>query len=156
MNKNQFRKILKRAIEEKALQYLLGKRRNKGKEIKYSCLRMAEYLLPQKDIITISEKQYIFSIRNRMVQIENNFPEKKIEKLCRCGLKEDMKHIYYCKILNSEEPKTEYEEIFKNDIRNQILVLRRFSENMENSLSHGILKIVDPLYYSSSAAMEIN
>ena len=48
------------------------------------------------------------------------------------------------------------EEIFKNDIRNQILVLRRFSENMENSLSHGIQKIVDPLYYSSSAAMEIN
>ena len=146
---------MKRAINEKALEYLLGKRKTKGKEIQYSSLRMAEYLLPQKDILSISEKQYIFSIRNRMIQIENNFLGKNDEKLCRCGQKEDMKHIYYCKNLNSEEVKIKYEEIFEDNIEKQIIVLRRFRKNLENSLNHGIQNMVDPLY-SNCTAMEIN
>ena len=90
-----------------------------------------------------------------MIEIEYNFPEKNKEKLCRCGYKEDMKHIYYCKNLNSEDAKIQYEEIFENNIENQMIVFRTFRNNFENSLSHGILDIVDPLYCNSSA-METN
>ena len=57
-----------------------------------------------------------------MIQIENNFLGKNDEKLCRCGQKEDMKHIYYCKNWNSEEVKINYEEIFEDNIEKQIIV----------------------------------
>ena len=91
MSKNQFRNILKKSIKEKALHYLIDKRGSKGKEIEYSRLKMAEYLLPQDENISISDQQYIFSMRNRMVQIGYNFPEKEIENFCKCGETENMK-----------------------------------------------------------------
>ena len=69
MSKEQFRKILKKSIAEKALQYLINKRGSKGQEIEYSRLKMAEDLLPQDENISILDQQYIFSMRNRMVQI---------------------------------------------------------------------------------------
>ena len=98
MRKNQFQNILKRATNEKALEYLLERRGSKGKEIKYLSLKMSEYLLPQKnENLSITEKQYIFAIRNRMIDIEFNFPKNKIsKKLCCCGEVENMKHIYSC------------------------------------------------------------
>ena len=54
---------------------------------------MAEYLLPNEEF-SISEKRDIFSIRNRMINIENNFRVNDIRKTCICGGIEDMKHIY--------------------------------------------------------------
>ena len=53
MTKNQFRRILKKAIKEKAFKYLIDKRGSKGKEIEYLRLKMAEYLLPQDENISI-------------------------------------------------------------------------------------------------------
>ena len=70
---------------------------SKGKEIKYSCLRMTEYLLPN-DYLSISEKRQNFSIRNGMVNIENNFKAKINRSACLCGQIEDMKHIHNCEI----------------------------------------------------------
>ena len=67
---NQLKNILEKSIKRKSFEYLMGKIGSKGKEIRYSCLRMAEYLLPN-DYLSISEKMQIFSIRNRMVNIEN-------------------------------------------------------------------------------------
>ena len=152
MSKIQFKTLLKKSIEEKALQYLIDKKGSKGKEIQYSSLRMAEYLLPQNENLSIIEQQYIFSIRNRMVQIESNFPNKKIEKICICQEKEDMKHIYYCTKLNSEEVKETFEKIFEENVKQQKIVMERFRKNMEKRDCHGILN-VDPLF---STVMEIN
>ena len=56
---------------------MLNKRGSKGKEMQYSSLKMAEYLLPQNENLSITDQQYIFSIRNRMVQTEYIFPKKK-------------------------------------------------------------------------------
>ena len=52
------------------------------------------YLLPNNQALSISEKQYIFAIRNRMVQIEINFPKNETGKKCICGDTMTMKHIY--------------------------------------------------------------
>ena len=95
MRKSQFRRILKNSINKKALEYLLEKRGTKGKEIEYGSLKMQDYLLPQKkENISISEKQYIFAIRNRMIEIDFNFPKKqRSEKLCVCGEQANMKHM---------------------------------------------------------------
>ena len=93
MSTSKFKKILENSIKIRSFKYLIGLRGSKGKEINYSSLKMAEYLLPNEEF-SISEKRRIFSIRNRMVNIENSFRGKKIRKTCPCGQIEDMKHIY--------------------------------------------------------------
>ena len=130
MKKNQFGKILKKSINEKSVQYLLEKRKSKGKETNYYRLKMSEYLLPQKnENLSIADKQYIFAIRNRMIDIEFNFPKNKISKrLCCCGELENMNHIYSCKMLNQESIKTSFEEIFNDDIRKQKIIYERFKD----------------------------
>ena len=45
MSKNKFCKIIKKAIQETALQYLIRKLGSKGHEITYKELKMADYLL---------------------------------------------------------------------------------------------------------------
>ena len=156
MTKSQFTKILKNSINRKALEYLLTKRGSKGKEIEYTSLKMQEYLLPQrKENMLISEKQYIFAIRNRMIKIDFNFPEKqKSEKLCVCGEQENMKHIYTCNVLNKENIRIPYEQIFENDVKKQKIIAERFRNNLERSYQ-GIL-YVDPLHNDKYAVMEIN
>ena len=71
--KNKFSGIIQKAIQIKAFEYLLSKQGSKGQEIKYTELKMAEYLLPSYENITIEEQRNIFSIRNRMVPIPSNF-----------------------------------------------------------------------------------
>ena len=46
MTKSQFLKKIKSQISKKAFEYLINKRKRKGKEIEYTQLEMAEYLLP--------------------------------------------------------------------------------------------------------------
>ena len=75
-----------------------------------------EYLLPN-DYLSISEKREIFSIRNRMVNIENNFPLKINRSNCSCGQIEDMKHIYICKFYEKEEKDIPYEKIYEDDVK---------------------------------------
>ena len=84
--------------------YLTEKQMKKGKEITYSKIEMAEYLLPDSNLST-EQKRRLFSIRNKMVDISDNFSSREIETFCYCGEREMMSHIYYCKLLcenNSE------------------------------------------------------
>ena len=47
-----------------------------------------------------------------MTDIPTNFPKPETEYMCQCGKKEDMEHIFYCKILNNvTENKLKYEQI---------------------------------------------
>ena len=72
----QLTKLINEAIEIKTLEYLLKLRGSKGSEIEYKEIKMADYLMPNEENLTISDKRYIFAIRNRMIQIPNNFPTK--------------------------------------------------------------------------------
>ena len=90
------------------MKYLLEKKDSKGKEIKYSCLEMAEYLLPYNDELNFEEKQRMYATRNMMVDI----PQKSGEKdNCVCGIEETMSHIYSCEYLNIEDLQLEYVKI---------------------------------------------
>ena len=51
----------------------MKKRGSKGNQIEYSSLEMAEYLLPYNHKVNIEEKQQIFAIKTRMVDIPYNF-----------------------------------------------------------------------------------
>ena len=86
-------------MKKNAFRYLNSKRGKKGEEIDYSCLEMSEYLLPTNTILTIEQKRELFAIRNRMINIEHNFPKKDTLAICECGTKEDMHHIYNCRLL---------------------------------------------------------
>lgn len=146
MKKNTFKNILIKSISQEALKYLLNKRGSKGKEIEYSSVRMAEYLLPQDENLSIEDQQNISSIRNRMVEIEDNFRKRQSENICKCGKRENMQHIYDCKYLNSEDSIIRYEEIFGENVKNQKTVLERFRRNLDSRVHHGIPYEVDPLY----------
>ena len=133
ITKSKFTKIIKKAIQVKALEYLLRKQGSKGKEMKYEELKLAEYLSPCENRITITDQRNIFAIRNRMVPIESNFGNKNAE-MCVCGKNETMKHIYYCEYWNENEElniRIPYEEIFKNNISKQVEISRRFFRNFE-------------------------
>ena len=67
ITKKQFKDILKQSINQKAFEYLENKRRSKGKEIRYTGLKMAEYLQPGYVNISLNEQRGIFSLRNRMI-----------------------------------------------------------------------------------------
>ena len=109
-------------------------------------------MLPDKENLSISDKQYIFAIRSRMIQIEYNFPKKGIgRKVCVCGKTENMEHIYLCQILNPENTKIGYEGIFEENLRKMKIIYERFRINLENrknyedKMLHGIPN-GDPLY----------
>ena len=94
-------------------------------------IRMADYLAPNNSGMTIEEKQQLFAIINRMVNISYNFPQNKTIDLCYCGELETMEHIYNCKLLNKEDPIISYNQIFNGNIGEQVTILRRIETNMK-------------------------
>ena len=57
MRKTEFRNIMKKSIEKKALEYLLEKRGSKGCEIQYSSMKMAEYLSPNYEQLSLNDQR---------------------------------------------------------------------------------------------------
>ena len=127
--KTKFTQILKEKIHEAALNYLLEKIGKKGKEIEYTSLEMAEYLLPFNKKQSIEEKCEMFALKNSMIDIPANFSSKN-EQQCHCGVLEDMVHIYNCGVYNLKKPKILFEKIFTGNLNEQILVHNKFTENM--------------------------
>ena len=132
MSKSQFSNILKLKVKQNAFNYLLNKQRSKGKEIKYENIRMAEYLLPSSKL-SVSQKQEMFKIRNRMFEIQENFPMKEMkETSCPCGEEETMLHIYNCEILNGKlRSRSNYTGIFTGTVNEQIKIFKRFEESLK-------------------------
>ena len=79
MNQNKYVNRLNKRMNENALKYLLNKQKSKGKEIKYSEIQMAEYLLPIKTQLTVIQKQKMFAVKYRMKEIYENFPGKQLK-----------------------------------------------------------------------------
>ena len=95
----QFKNLVKSRVQENAFNYLIKKQGSKGKANVYQNLSMAEYLLPTNKMLSISEKQEMFAVKNRMKMIPANFPKPNIVNKCLCDMKEDMAHIYNCALL---------------------------------------------------------
>ena len=131
LNNFQFSKILKDAILPKALEYLVNKVRSKGKEIEYTEMKMAEYLMPNLEKNSIDDRRKIFQLRNRMLPIEANFPSKNSEKRCWCGEKEDSKHIYICKKWKGENEQIPYEMIYTDHLPTLVQVYKQFEINFK-------------------------
>ena len=93
---------------------------------------MALYFLPNHEKITTEEQRNIFEIRNRMVPIPSNFPKIEKKEICVCGELENSKHIYQCKVWSeNDNEKPTYENIFTDDISEQIQVNKEFQKNYQ-------------------------
>ena len=156
MTRIRLKNLFKKKVKQAALCYLTERQRNKGGNIQYPELQMAEYFLPNNSGLSIQDKGKLFEIRNKMVvNIPDNFSSKqKVIYKCKCGNIEDMKHVCMCQILNRENPSTEYEEIYSENIHSITKVYRRFQNNLnererktneDKEFSHAILAS-DPLY----------
>ena len=66
-----------------------------------------------------------------MVILEDNF--KNNTEIWGCGQKENLEHIYECELWNMENKtgKTKFEEIFENNISNQVEISNRIFNNLE-------------------------
>ena len=128
ISRNQYRKEINKRIKESAFKYLKRKQKKKGIEINYTDFQMAEYLMPNNQNISIESQQYLFAIRNRMINIPANFGG---ESKCICGQKEENKHIYTCNKINEEKEKVEFEKVFNGTLTEQVKILERFRKNME-------------------------
>ena len=146
MSKVKFNKLLKQRIRKNAYKYLTEKKRTKGKEISYSRIKMAEYLLPENDL-TIEQKRRIFAVRNKMVDIPNHFSSSKNNTLCVCGEKETLSHIYDCEILNETKRETlPYEKIYDGNVFEQTKILYKIEENLQVREKHSDNKIITKKY----------
>jgi hypothetical protein len=130
ITKIKFTNILKEEMKKNAFKYWNKKRGKKGEEIDYSCMEMSEYLQPTNIDLTVEQKWKMFAIRNRIINIEYNFPKKETLTNCECGTKEDMQHIYNCELM-SEHKKNEslpYNNIFNGNVKQQIMVYKIFDK----------------------------
>ena len=147
-SKSQFSNILKLKVKENVLKFLLNRQKSKGKDIKNENIRMAEYLLPYSKL-SVSQKQKMFEIRNRMFEIQENFLMKEMkETSCPCGEEETMLHIYNCEILNRKlSSSSNYTGIFTGKLEEQITIFKRFEENLkerENLKEQSKIKLNSP------------
>ena len=156
MNEYRYREMIRIKCNEQAFKYLTNKRGSKGKEIQYTRIQMSQYLQPN-DKLDINEQKKIFEIRNRMTNIPANYPgTKQNDRKCICGKLENMEHIYYCKKLNKTEMMIEYEHIYKGNIENMKIILKRIEENMKKreEFSHVIQYCDPPVLAYTSLAMD--
>ena len=146
MPTKSYRAMIKIRCNELAFQYLMNKRRTKGKEIHYIKLQMSQYFQPNNQL-EIEEQKKVFELRNRMTNIPINFSKQNHNQMkCICGEYETMEHIYYCKQLNNVEPKEKYENLYGGNTRNMKMILYRFEQNLNrrNEQHHAILDCDPP------------
>ena len=129
MSKYTFSKLLRNKANERAIKYLTEKQRVKGKKIQYLKIEMAEYLSPCNTELSIEEKQKLFAIRNQMTNFEMKSYEK--PQNCVCGKIESIEHFYSCEILNKKENEISFQNIYSNNIKNQIKIFRRIQNVLQ-------------------------
>ena len=84
-------------------------------------------------MLSIEEKQKLFAIRNRMIDIPIHFPKSEVKPQCTCGEIEEMAHIINCEILNegvNQDKNEKYKNIFNGTVKEQIRIYRKFEQNM--------------------------
>ena len=106
-------------------------------KLSYSKLKMQKYLKANNSNNTVEEAQVIFKLRSRMTDVKANFKNKYEEFECDiCKDEEEtQKHILECEdILKNTtriKKETEYEELFKDNVKNQTEIAKMFIENMK-------------------------
>ena len=135
MKKSQLKIILERSIKEFAFKELKVKKESHSKvrDLKHKTYEMQKYLKPNGEKITQEEAKLIFKLRSKVTEVKQNFRGKYENVECElCHEEETQAHIMTCRELNKHENKEaipEFEEIYKQNVKNQIKIARKFKEN---------------------------
>ena len=131
MKQNVFKELVKTQCNKSAFTYLQEKqqRGSKGRSIKYTCLRMQDYLLPQSNI-SLKDQREIFSIRCKTNPLGAN---RGIIEYCetKCGAVIDNAHIFQCPVLNKNETSYNFETILNGCTYEKNKLLEVWRENMK-------------------------
>ena len=96
---------------------------------------MQKYLKPNREKITQEKAKLIFKLRSKVTEVKQNLGGKHENVECElCHQEENLAHILSCIKLNKNENKEiilEFDEIYKGNVRNQIIIARKFKENMK-------------------------
>ena len=99
---------------------------------------MADYLCPSDEEISIEEKIWLFKCRVEDINVKGNHRWKHNDLSCfscKKGIIETQTHILYCDtLLGKNENVTfipEYEELYSEDLREQVYVSRLLKENLD-------------------------
>ena len=136
MKKHEFRRIVSKSIQKKAMQILEDKKsiHSKVKHLKHEIFGMQKYLRNNNMKISIEEKQMIFKLRSKVTNVKMNFKGMHEDlkcKICNEEENETQKHILECKILNNNETQNlEYEKIENGNIIDMVQIVRKFRENL--------------------------
>ena len=135
MSKNKFKNHIMKKIESAALKYLKSKIKSKGQELEYINIELQDYLRPETSI-KLQEKQDMFKMRSRMIDIGENMRGKSTNFKCEAckkngkKKKETQPHIYKCKHFNKERNYVDYNKIFGNKTNKIKKFMKRMNLNL--------------------------
>ena len=126
MKEEKFRSLVRRKIEEKALEYLnkVKAKHSKVMYILHPKLEMQSYLEAHEH--TTQESKFLFSVRSRMLDVGVNYRERYSTTTCPCCLMEEdtQEHLLYCYILEEEgllvDNNVNYQDIFGSNLERQV------------------------------------
>ena len=139
MKKERLKIMVNQSIKEKTFRDLIKKKESHSKVINiiHQRLEMQGYLKPNRIKLKIEEAQEIFKMRSRVTDVKTNFKSKYESFECYvCKIEEEtQKHIIECTEINKEKKEYEklpdYEELYKRNVKSQVLIARHFLENMK-------------------------
>ena len=123
MSENSFKHKVNAAINETAFNWLIGKIKVKGCDLKYNNLKIQDYFLSMK--MNIKQCNLLFSLRARMTPVKCNFPKSYDDLTCPVcrdtNYQDKQSHILHCKtLLNGEnilvDKEVSYEDLFSRKI----------------------------------------
>ena len=138
MSKRNFKSLVKSSCEKACFKYLLSERSklSKGKEIEYTKLETQPYLKPGMSL-TVDSMRKIYHIRCREVYLKCNYPSAFGDKKCPAPHTEmdQQNHVFNCLYFSKENEivssKLIYEDIFKNNVKNQVEIMTVFYARLE-------------------------
>ena len=131
MDTNRFKNLVKEKCIQTAFLYLTEKQKkgSKGRDIKYTSLEMADYLLPQANM-SLTDQRELFSVRCHTNDLGAN---RGIIEYCEteCGEILNNSHIFQCCRLNTPEEKWDLEKVLNGFIIEKKQHLQTWRNNMK-------------------------
>ena len=130
MKPSLFKQLVKKQMRKIAFRDLnkIHEEKQKGKFIKYNCLTMADYLLPEANLTT-EDKLQLFSVRTEMNDNPFNYGGK---DLCNLGCQEfqNNSHILSCLRVNEDTQIFKYEDFLNGPLKLKVQIFEKFKENL--------------------------
>ena len=132
--KETFKKMVKEKMKESSHSYLLQEKEKLSKlALLSSHYGMKDYLTTDK--LSLEEKQLLFNLRVRMIEVKCNFKSKHGEdllcSLCQTNSEESQEHVLICPALVPHHAATtvQYKDIF-DSLEKQIVAVKHWSKLM--------------------------